>query len=104
MTANQIMGLATLAIVCLLAISCSPGERITPIRTVEVKTAITEIRPVPEELKRKPVADADLPLWVAPSNPKASSCLTPEGEIKKRLLDMDMLGKLDAWEKWGMVP
>lgn len=108
MSANKIMVLATVTcvIIGLLALpGCTkPEDRPRPVRTVEVVTPILEERPVPADLLFKPVPDAELPEWVAPGHPGATSCLTPEGEAKKRILDTGTVGKLNAWEKWGILP
>ena len=108
MSANKIMVAATVAIVvigCLLLTGCGTKDnRVRPVDTVDVALPILEDRPAPEELKFKPWPEDQLPLWVEPTNPAATSCLTPDGEAKRRAMDADVVGKVLGWEKWGVLP
>ena len=42
-----------------------------------------------------------LPEFVAPSDPRASSALTPEGEKALRLIILDLTGRDQAWREWA---
>ena len=80
MSAALIFGLALAA--------CAGPERIV---TKEV------LVPVPTK--------AEAPDWLAseyaPSDPRASSALTPEGEKALRLIIMDLTGRNRAWREWA---
>lgn len=106
MSHRKIMILAAVAVLALgVLTSCDrPKDAVSPVRVVEKDTPILEERPAPEELKWTPIPSEELPLWVLPTDPSATSCLTAEGEAKKRILDTGIMGKLGAWEKWGVLP
>ena len=42
-----------------------------------------------------------LPKFVSPSDPRASSALTPEGEKALRLIILDLIGRDRAWQEWA---
>lgn len=101
----KIMVLAAVAVVGIMLLSgCSPAEREPAVRVVEKSVPVLEIRPVPEELLRKPVPADQIPVFLPIGSPAASSCLSPEGEARLRLLMIDRESRLEAWEKWGILP
>lgn len=107
MSANKIMALTAAAIALLLALTaCGDGnaQMDRPVRVVEKSVPIIEIRPVPEELLRTPIPADQLPVFVAKDDPAASSCLTPDAEAKLRMIMIDRESRIEAWEKWGILP
>lgn len=104
MTDTQIMVATFIVVLVILSLTgCAPEQREPVIRTVEVKVPVLERRIVPESLARRPLSDSALPLWVSPTDPKATSCLTAEGEAKKRGIDIDTIGRLDGFLLWGQA-
>jgi hypothetical protein len=70
--------------------------------TVEVKVPVLVER-VPPSALLEPVT-APLPVFVAPSDPKASSALTPENERLLLALIEDLLARIAAWKAWATAP
>jgi hypothetical protein len=89
---------AILAIMALTA--CTPRATEPVVVTREVKIPIGELIQPPAELKRGAVTDGDLPVWIEPTDKRASSCLAPEGEAKLRALVTGRESLLDGWESW----
>jgi hypothetical protein len=58
---------------------------------------------VPPSALLEPVT-APLPVFVAPSDPKASSALTPENERLLLALIEDLLARIAAWKAWATAP
>ena len=73
------------------------------LRTVEVKVPVPFKVAAPPELLA-PYAPAALPVWVQPSDPKASSALTVDGERDLRALINDLLTRIAAWKAWATAP
>lgn len=70
------------------------------ITTQEVDIPIGTMETPPKELSRLPLAASDIPQFVAPGTPGASSCLMPAGEDKIRHAiagDHKLLGGWSAW-------
>jgi len=44
------------------------------------------------------------PAFVAPTDPRASSALTPEGEKALRMMLLEMGARLSAWQAWAATP
>ena len=86
--------IAVLVVVLLLA-GCASVSR----ETDEVK--------VPVPVKAMPPAELTVPLatrppvFVAPADPKATSALTAEGERTLKVLLLELLTRVRAWEAWG---
>jgi len=81
-------------IVLALLAGCATVPRET---IVKIPVAVHAVAPM--ELYR-PI-ESPAPVFVAPSDPRASSALTPEGEkALKRLLE-EMITRIYAWEAWG---
>jgi hypothetical protein len=102
----KIMAIASVAIVAIMLLSsCADPHQTEPVvRVVEKSVPIVEIRPVPEELLRKTVPIDQIPVFAAPGSPATTSCLTAEGEARLRVLMIDRESRLQAWEKWGILP
>lgn len=71
--------------------------RLEPVR-VSVPVAVRR-EPPPELLA--PYRAQALPVFVLPSDPNASSALTPEGERQLRALLSDLMARDEAWRAWG---
>lgn len=77
-------------------------EIVTVYETVEVKTPVPfKAQPPAELLASRPIP---IPVFVAPSDPKASSALTPDGERLLRGLIEELLGQIAAWKAWATAP
>jgi len=93
------MRLIALPILALLA-GCvtAPPRTITVTETVEVQIPVPVRREPPAALLA-PV-DVDLPVFVSPDDPLATSALTPEGERLLRGLILTFQGYIDASRAW----
>lgn len=69
------------------------------VETVEVKVPVLVQRMPPPELLA-PLAPP-LPMFVAPSDPLASSALTIEGERLLRGMLEDLRRRIDEWKVWA---
>lgn len=73
--------------------------------TIKVYETLEVLTPIP--VKAEPPAELRaalkfiLPVFVAPSDPLASSALTPEGERLLRGLIAQLLGEIEAWRAWA---
>lgn len=77
-----------------------------PIRVVEAQRV-----EVPVPVRREPPAELvapyrpdSVPAFVEPSDPSASSALTPEGERQMRALLNDLMARDEAWRRWATEP
>jgi len=99
--------LAVFALIALVGIGCHhKPPAVAPveiIKTVEVKIPVPFKVAAPPELLA-PYAPAGLPVWVQPSDPKASSALTADGERDLRALINDLLTRIAAWKAWATTP
>lgn len=69
------------------------------IKTVEVTIPVpVKMQPPAELLESRPIP---VPVFVAPSDPNASSALTAEGERLLRGLIEELLARLAAWQAWA---
>ena len=89
--------LAFVNMMVLALAACAGPERIV---TKEV------LVPVPTKAKAPGWLAEDyrpefLPEFVAPSDPRATSALTPEGEKALRLIILDLIGRDQAWREWA---
>jgi len=75
-----------------------PPVEIIRVQRVDVPVAI-RVAP-PAELLAAPVG-VPLPVFVAPTDPAASSALTAEGERRLRVLLNDLLTRIAAWKAWA---
>lgn len=104
MNYRTIIILATIAIVMIMLSACDNSARLEPVVvTKEVSVPVGQYIEPPEELRPQLIVPSDLPNFVAPSSPAATSCLTPEGEARFRLLTGGLNRRLEAWEKWGFT-
>lgn len=83
-------------IVLLLLAGCATSPEI-----VTVKVPVP-VKAVPPPELTAPLAGRP-PMFVAPADPGASSCLTPEGELALKAFLLDLRTRLQAWEAWGAV-
>jgi hypothetical protein len=105
MKSTSIMILAVFWIMVILVLAGCTRERPEPlIVTKEVDIPVGQPLAPPSELKRVPWPPAAFPLFVAPTDPRATSALTVDGEKNLRALMMDREARIDAWEKWGYLP
>lgn len=89
-------------VLIILMTGCDSRETIRHVvDTVNVSTPILERAAAPSELFRQKIPANELPLWVAPNDPRASSCLAAPAEqhLKKIVLRDESL--LDAWEAYS---
>lgn len=88
----------------LLAVTaCAPSEK-TPrhvVDTVEVKVPVLERASAPKELYRSKLSGDELPLWIAPSDPRATVCVAHPGEVRLKRLLLRSESLLDGWEAYG---
>lgn len=104
MSDRFIIGWAIAAVIGIMLLSgCAPAPRDPLVRVVEKSVPVAEIRPVPPELIRTRLSSGMLPEFVPAGHPAATSCLTPEGEARLRVLLIDRESRLEAWEKWGVL-
>lgn len=69
--------------------------------TVDVSVAILERAHAPKELFRPPVQQTEIPQWVAPTDPSASTCVTGTGEALLKNLLLNCQARLDGWEAYA---
>ena len=104
MKSSHIMVIATVAILLAalpLLTGCGSTDRPEPIIvTKEVSVPVGQFIQPPSILWRTPVDSSELPQWLAPGDPRATSCVAPDGEAKIRTLGNDREGRLDGWEQW----
>lgn len=104
-SAMMLRSLLVLALVGLIAASCgcaSTGGQPIPVPEI-VKVPVAVARTPPPELLA-PIDATALPVFVAPTDPKATSGLTAEGERDLKLLLLDLKTRLQAWAKWATTP
>ena len=85
--------LAFVNMMVLALAACAGPERIV---TKEAMVPVAVDREVPENLKTPYKPDV-LPVWIAPSDPEASSCLAPSGEKALRIILTDLPGRDEQW-------
>lgn len=83
-------------VVLLLLSGCA-----TPPETVTVKVPVP-VKAVPPPELTVPFTGRP-PVFVAPADSGASSCLTPDGELALKALLLELRTRLQAWEAWGAV-
>lgn len=69
-------------------------------KITEVKIPVATDKKPPKELLAK--FTFDLPVFVAKTDPAASSCLTPEGERRLKRMIIEMFVRNEAWKAWGV--
>lgn len=94
--------------VLLALMTCGCGGKKPPIvaPTVVEVIKVQEVQvPVPFKVQPPPellaALQMPLPIFVAPSDPAASSALTVEGERLLRGLIEDLLQRIAAWKAWA---
>lgn len=97
------VGLAALLSACSNAqVQQAPPEpkiiRVVETQTVEVPVYV---HPSPPAELMEPFRPDDLPFFVGPDDPAATSALTPENEVKLRLLLYDLQARDRAWRAWA---
>lgn len=84
--------------------ACSPAkEFVAPVDTVEVLVPVIAGRTAPAELVNDKIPQGDLPVFVSPLTPGATSCLAPSGETQLKAIMRNRESRLDAWQKWGIM-
>ena len=94
----------------ILAVGCvrTVAPRVLPpieiVKTIEVRVPVlTPIVP-PEDLTAPlDVAAVDLPTFVSPSDPNASSALTADGEMRLQWVIEYLLYRLAVWQLWAQA-
>lgn len=79
-----------------------PPQYVKVYEPVEVKVPVSVKAIPPPELLAS--IRPQLPIFVAPSDPQASSALTPEGERLLRAVIEELLAIRDAWIAWATAP
>lgn len=79
--------------------TCPVVEPVRIVQPVEVRVPVPVVRRPPPELL-EPLR-AELPEFVPPAAPAASSALTPEGERRLRALLVLLRARVRAWEAWA---
>jgi hypothetical protein len=105
MVARRLYGPLILLVAAVGLAGCVTTERRT-IRIVEtqrVEIPVPTKRQPPAELL-EPMVTTELPVFVAPSDPAASSALTHEGERRLRSVLLDLLSRETAWREWANSP
>lgn len=82
--------------------TCPVVEPVRIVQPVEVRVPVPVTRRPPAELL-EPLS-VELPEFVAPAAPAASSALTPEGERRLRALLVLLRARVQAWEAWAVEP
>lgn len=82
--------------------TCPVVEPMRILQPVEVQVPVPIVRRPPPELL-EPLR-AELPEFVSPAAPAASSALTPEGERRLRALLVLLKARVKAWEAWATEP
>lgn len=95
---------AVVIALALLAVGCGakkPPEQVIvkQIETVTVKEPVL-VQRVPPDALLAPIKPP-LPVFVAPSDPAASSALTGEGERFLLALIEELLQRIEAWRAWA---
>lgn len=89
--------LAFVNMMVLALAACAGPERIV---TKEVMVPVPVKAEAPDWLASEYRPEA-LPEFVAPSDPRATSALTPEGEKALRLIILDLTSRDQAWQEWA---
>lgn len=75
---------------------------VTKVQIVEAKIPVPVKVKAPDDLMAP--LTSPLPVFIAPTDPLASSALSAEGERTLRGLVEDLLGRLAAWKAWTSTP
>ncbi len=91
-----------IAVLMLLSLSaCDHAPMREIVDVIDIKIPILERAKAPEELYRVKLNENQIPLWVAPNNPAATTCLTKEGEPLLKSIIIRNESLLDGWEAYG---
>lgn len=97
--------LAVLALLASFVSGCGKKPPVLAPQTIEVVRTVTVDRPVPFRVQAPPELlqplKVPIPVFVAPSDPQASSALTVENERLLRALIESLLGQIRAWQVWA---
>lgn len=104
---NDVLAIHALILLASVAVAACGGKTppATP-PTIVTKIETVEVR-VPVPVKAEPPAEllaplkVPLPVFVAPSDPNASSALTAEGERLLRALLEELLAAIESWRTWA---
>lgn len=94
------MLMAGLLLVALTA--CATTDPQVIYKTQQVDVQVPTKRLAPDELTMP--LKLDLPAFIAPADPAASSCLSIEGEKRMQLSLYDLRARIDGWEAWYAAP
>lgn len=97
---NFLICAALVALLIALTACDTPGIRHV-VDAVEVKVPVVERAEAPKELWRSPIPASSLPYWIAPTDPKASACVSAENEPKLKSLLLGRESLLDGWEGYA---
>ncbi len=81
---------------------CAAADSQVIYKTQQVDVQVPVKRQAPDELTAS--LKLDLPAFIAPADPAASSCLSPEGEKKLQLSLFDLRTRIDGWAAWYAAP
>lgn len=82
-----------------LSLACSHNPKV---QTVEIKVPVP-VQAVPPPELLAPL-NAQIPFFISPIDPKASSALDQENERIFRALINDLLARIAAWQAWATTP
>lgn len=97
-----------IVIVALTLAACGKKPPVVVPQTITVYQPVEVLKPIP--VKAPPPAEllttvsSPLPVFVAPSDPLASSALTVDGERVLRALLEELLATIQAWKTWATAP
>ncbi len=96
--------LVLVLLLAMLLTSCAkkPPQTLTVYQPVEVRVPVP-VKPEPPAELLTPLK-MPLPVFVAPSDPLASSALTVESERLLRGLIEELLQRIKAWQTWASTP
>lgn len=81
---------------------CATADPQVIYKTQQVEVQVPVKRLAPDELVTP--LKLDLPAFIAPSDPAASSCLSVDGEKKLQLTLWDLRARIDGWDAWYAAP
>lgn len=102
MSPRAIIIVATASILAIMILSaCSKADLPQPIiDVVDTSIPVLQKDEAPKELFDRSIIKK--PVFVSPTNPAATSCLTAPGEGNLKDVILMQNGHLNAWEKWAI--
>ena len=89
-------------VLIILMTGCDSRETIRHVvDTVSVNVPVIERAAAPPELYRAKLETKFVPVWIAPTDPSASSCLSTHNEMLLKNLIVRDESLLDAWEAYS---